>query len=1162
MIFRLSVPILGQRAVLYWETNKNSFAASAAFLLYYGELLQEGTFAMLKLILGRAGSGKTTAVMEAIHRRVAAGEGNTVLLIPEQYSHEAETELLRVCGDRLCLYAEVLSFTRLWARVEAELGGETRPALDKGGRLLCLARAVDAVGSRLRICGGARRQAALQEQLLAAIDECRTCCISPETLAAVAEGREGDLQAGRSDSLREKLGDLALVYGAYEAIAAQSGLDPMSRPDLLAQRLPESRYAAGTFFIDGFTDFTAQECRVMEALLRCGASLTVCLTCEGTAESHEIFEPSRKAALRLLRLAEAVGCPAETERMTAPEGDAPMAVLERELFGFGAKQYDGQGQISLLCAPDITAECESAAAKCLALVRETGCRWRDIAVAARNYETYRAGLESIFPHYGIPLYAARNSDLTEKPLIALIVSAYAVVTGGWDFDDIFACLRTGLAGLSAEECDELENYAFLWSIRGRAWTKDEDWGLHPDGFSGEYTDEVRERLRRINALRRRAAAPLKLLETAGAAAATGAKQAAALGRFFDALALPETLEARAKDLKARGMAQTAAEYAQLWEIVAGALEQAAAILGDAEMDTDCFGRLFCRMLSAYDVGSIPLTLDRVSAGDMDRMRRRHIRHLIVLGCDSDSLPPAGTQTGIFSDEDREVLRSAGLELGSTGGERLDREFALIYNCLTLPSDSLTLSRCAAGAEGTRTMPSFVVNRAAALFGLAEEVPSPEDCRSSAAGPAFLLAAEAIQGVGSPTARAALDYFSAEGREAELRKLSEAAKLTRGRLSRSAVRALYGENPRLSASRIDRLSGCRFAYFLQYGLKAKPRQAAEFSPPEMGTFLHFVLEHVARDISAEGGFAAVSPARINALCDRYVEAYIHDTLNDFREKSPRFIYLFRRLMGDVRAVVGDMAAELAKSDFVPLDFELNFGDPAAFPPLALGEGDASLVLTGVADRVDGYVKDGKLCLRVVDYKTGKKAFSLSDVWYGMGLQMLLYLFALQRSGKQRYGMEIVPAGVLYIPARDVLVSAKADLSPEEILAEKMKSRRRSGLLLEDADILRAMEHGETPEYLPVKISKDGSYVGDALAGAEKLGLLARHIDRTLGELSRELHSGSVAADPWFRSQTDSACSFCDYAAACHFDEDTDCIRYLTKLSPQLVWEKLAEKEATR
>lgn len=1112
---------------------------------------------MLTLILGRAKTGKTADMMERIRTRAAQGVGGAVVLVPEQYSHEAETELLAVCGDSASLFAEVLSFTRLAARVEGELGGACRAALSRGGRLLCLVRALGDVGSRLAVYGAARRQAPLQQELLRAIDEFKTCRISPDALREYAEGAHGELDAPGTDALRQKLGDLALIYDAYQTYADRSGLDPMDRLTHLAERIGESAYTRCAFFVDGFTDFTAQELAVLGTLLRAGAEVRVCLTAEGLSERHEIFEPSRRAALRLAALAAECGAEWGVERFSGAARSGPMADVEREAFSFAEAHCEPAGALALVCAPDTVAECEWAAARCLELVRTTGCRWRDIAVTARSFETYRGAMESVFAHYGVPLYTAKRSALLQKPLPALVAAAYDTVTGGWDYEDVFAYLKTGLAGLSRAECDTLENYVFLWSLRGADWTRNEDWVQHPAGFGREFTDEDRALLAEINALRRRASAPLLLLAERGGVAKTGGAEAQALADFFAALELPRLLTERAAELRALGQTQTAAEYAQLWDIVCDALTQCGEVLRDTETDLESFGKLFTTVLSSYDVGTIPLSLDRVSAGDFDRMRRRHIRHLIMLGCDSASVPAAAPGNGILSDADREALAAAGLDVGSAAGERLDREFALLYNCLTLPSDTLAISWCALGAEGAKASPAFAVERLRKVFDLPVENVDSARCRESAPGPAFELAAAASRPFHPESAEAARRWFSDRGAGEALAKLDAAASLTRGRLSRSAVRALYGEKLTLSASRIDNFSGCPFSYFLQYGLKAKPRQPAEFAPPEMGTFMHFVLEGCARSIAAEGGFASVSPERVEALCDEYVARYVHEKLNDFRQKSPRFIYLFRRLTGSVRAVVTDMAAELGKSDFQPLDFELNFGDREAFPPIALGEGEDSLVLTGIADRVDGWVHDGRLYLRVVDYKTGKKSFSLSDVWYGLGLQMLLYLFALERSGASRYGMEIVPAGVLYVPARDVLVSAPAELTAEQIMAEKAKARRRSGLLLGESAVLDAMEHGEL-QYLPVSF-KDGTYSGDALASAERLGALGRHIDATLRALARELRGGSVAADPWFRSQTENACRFCDYAAACHFDESQDSMRYIETMKPGEVWDRI-EKEA--
>ena len=1097
---------------------------------------------MLKLITGRAKSGKTSSIMEEIRSLVLAGKKNIVLLVPEQYSHEAETELLRVCGDSLSLCGEVLSFTRLAGLIESELGPRPGKPLDKGGRLLCMVLALEAVGSRLRIYGSARRQSQLQDELLSAVDELKSCCISPEMLEECAASQAG--------TLGDKLRDMALIYGAYEAITAQGHLDPMDRLSRLAEDIPRSRLAKGRFYLDGFTDFTAQELKVIESLLRSGADMCVCLTCEGFEEGHEIFQASRRAALALRRLAGRLGVQFEHEsRQTS--GSGPMAAIERELFSFAPVSFDGGGSVKLQTASCMSAECEAAAARCIELIQDRGCRWRDIAVAVRGFEDYRACLESAFARYGVPVYAAAKSSLGEKPLYALISGAFEIISSGWDTEDVLAYLKTGLTGLSREEQDLMEDYIFTWSIRGSDWTREHPWSMHPGGYNVPFTSETRELLGRIDSLRRRLSGPLLNLQQAARTGSTAIGHARALSRFFGELGLPELLSARSRELMSLGFEKQAAEYVQLWGMAVSSLEQCAGMLGDTQMDMERFGRLYCLVLSKYDVGTIPLTVDRVLAGDMDRMRRRSIKHLIILGCSSSRLPMLQDGGSIFSDSDRELMAGAGLDIGGDGDDRLCHEFALIYNCFTLPSETLCASFCRSGDESA-AQPSFVFTRLEQLFGEEARDCDLPLCRLCAPAPALELAVQ--EGPGS----AAFEYLRSLGMEQRLTRLRSAALAPRGRLSAGAVKALYGEQLRLSASRIDKFASCPFAYFMQYGLRLKSRKAAAFSPPEMGSFMHYILENAAADIQALGGFDSVSREQTDAVCDKYVDIYIHERLNDFQDKSPRFIHLFRRLCRSVRQIVADMASELACSDFRPLDFELDFGDRTQFPPAELGSSGESLILTGIADRVDGWIHDGRLYVRVVDYKTGYKSFSLSDVWYGMGLQMLLYLFALQRGGSQRYGMDIVPAGVMYIPARDVLLSARAKISGQQILSEKAKALRRSGLLLDDSAVLQAMERGESPRYIPVSFKK-GVYSGDALASAQRLGELSRHVDSVLRSMASQLHSGSIDASPASRTQQDSACQFCEFKASCRFDSQRDRRRWLSRLKPAQVWEMLDKKE---
>ena len=1101
---------------------------------------------MLRIFYGRAGTGKSAAVMSEIKAAADRGEGGYILLVPEQYSHEAERELCAMCGDSLSLYAEVLSFTGLARRISAELGGLAQAYLDKGGRLLCMALAADGLYSRLRVYSAARRRSELQAMLLAEIDELKTACVSSEKLLEASESCEG--------ALADKLHDLGLVLEAYDAVVANGHADPTDRLTRLARQIPESSLGRGSHvYVDGFTDFTAQERRVLEELLLKGVDLTVCLGCDDLKGGSEIFELCRITARTLLAFAKEKGIQTQVRRWEETGSkNAALVYYADNMFSYSSAVYpESIENISISTAADMSAECEFAAARAVELVRETGCRWRDIAVAVRGFDDYRLSLESAFAHYGAPLYTARKTDLLSKPLPMLISSAYEIIDGGWDSSDVLDYLRTGLAGLSREECDELENYIFMWQLRGSAWTRGEDWRLHPDGYGAEFNDAAYETLSRINELRRRVSAPLLRFAENTKSADTAAGQAEALAQLLEELELSERLSARAEELADAGRAEAAQEYAQLWDITVSALEQSAAILGDTAIDREAFGRLFTLMLSKYDVGTIPAALDRVTAGDFDRMRRRNIKHLIVLGATDTRIPKTDADAGVFSAEERKRLLQMDIDLGGAGESELWREFSLVYNCLTLPSESLSFCIPAFNESGEAQRPAFVVNRAKAMFGLENKAVSLSKLRMNAAAPAMELAAHALRGGG--VAEASAEEYFADNAPGRLEALRRASELKRGSLSRDSVRALYGDKIHFSASRIDKFASCRFAYFMRFALGAKPREPAGFTAPEMGVFMHYILERVARDAAQAGGYKNISDDELRRLTDKYIAEYVHDTLNDFREKSKRFEYLFRRLTKSVHQVVLDMANELRSSDFEPLSFELDFGKAENLPPLQLGEGEDSLVLTGIADRVDGWLHEGKLYLRVVDYKTGSKRFELSDVLYGMNLQMLLYLFSLSENGRLLYGSQIVPAGVLYIPAKDVVISSGTRLSDEALEKERSGRVKRSGLILDNPGVINAMEHGEDPKYIPVKF-KNGVPQGDALVSAERLGLLARHIDDTLRSMAAELRRGSIAADPYYRAQQECACANCDYVEACRFTdgENGEHMRPTPRLAATKVW----------
>ncbi len=1103
---------------------------------------------MLTILMGRARTGKSDWILQKI--KTLGDGGQQILLVPEHASHAAEVDLCQICGDTAGRHAEVLSFRRLATRVLSRTGGLADVTLDTGGKLLTLQKALLEVSPALKLYRRPSRKAAFLQDLLDLMDELRSYEVTPERLASLA--------AEVSGATRDKLEDLSLLYGACEARLHRPGLDARDRMSKLADHLEESGYVDGKdLFLDGFTYFNAQELRSIGVFLRRARSVTISLLGEAKGGREEIFAASYRTRDALLRLAEETGSKAEVLYTSGRLDNGPLTHLEQYFYGETTpwKGASPEGRIQLWEAPDAYAEVERTAAEIRRMVASGQYRYRDITVSARNMADYEPGIQSVFQRYEIPVYLSRRSDILETPAMALITGALASVTGGYEYEDVFRYLKTGLAGLSPAECDRLENYALTWDIHGSLWVKDRDWTANPDGYGAAWGERQNGELAELNVLRRRVREPLVFLQDGLKSADTAVGKVEALYSFLEALRLRETLEEQMRRLAQAGQLQRAQETGQLWEILCGVLDQFVEILGDERMDTDEFVRLFRQVVTAYSVGTIPVSLDQVNVSEITRNDRHPVKALFLLGANDHVLPAPGTGGGILNDDDRDELVALGLRLAPRGMERLSMELQNLYAALAQPVRCLTVSYPVADASGGELRPAFVVGRIQALFpGL--RVLREDASPATAPVPALEAAGDAPGG--------ALWKYFAEKPEAvpRLDAMRRARAMTRGRLSSEGVRRLYGDRFRMSASRMERLNSCHFAYFMEYGLKAKDRGRAEFAAPQIGSFLHFVLENVTRDVKAKGGFNQVDDAELHALTDHYIDLFEEQEYQNFRGRSPRFRYLFDRLRSTAWAVVRETAEELRHSDFVPLAFELSFGDDGTLPAVVISEPGGELRVNGKVDRVDGWVKDDRLYLRVVDYKTGRKRFDLAEVRMGLDIQMLLYLFTLQKEGTDYFGHTVEPAGVLYLPARDEVLSAERNISPEELLALRQKTLRRSGLLLNDRAVLRAMEHGalQEPQYLPLRINREGDITA-GVASAAQLGKLGRYVDRLLHQIAREVRDGNIDADPCCHSEEDAYCRFCQWAPACHFEDgrDGDHLHYITPVKPEEFWQELEQEE---
>lgn len=1059
-----------------------------------------------------------------------------ILIVPEQNSFDAEWALCEAGGDDICRRAEVLSFSRLATRVFSLVGGIAKPTLDNSGRMIAMAGALELLRPKLRLYGTYISKPEFLRQLLQIVDEFHAYGLNA---AEVRRAREA-----LPEALSDKLEELCLLLELYDTVCARSALDPSTRLDRLRDALFDSDYARGLHVVvSGFTDFTTQELSVLEALCREAEELTVWLCCDSLREGQTVFSLPRETAAALRDMARRSGVRFHDAAQAVPTGNDPLSILARALFSPNPQRWDTEtDRVVLLPATDPAEECELAVGRIQALIQQ-GARWRDVGVAYTDAAVFEAPLESLLDRYGMPAYFSGNRTILRHGVIRTVLFALEAAACGMETDAVCEYLHSGYAPISLSECDLLENYAVTWKLRGSRW--DRPFDRNPNGPVLEPLDSeaLSAHLAPWNEAREKAIVPLLRLRNALQTAGHTADQILALEHFLEEIGLERTITARAIDLNKAGETQRARELTQLYEILLSVMEQIYGVLGAGSRSPEDFYRFFRAALTENSVSTIPATADCLRVGDITAMRNTGLKHLIVLGA-SDGLLPAWERGGsLLSDDERRRMKAAGLSAAPDAENRLDRDLLTAYTVFTAPTETICL--CC-----DREAPSYLFTRLCSIFPLRtdrRDRPMPRSDREAAA----------------------LAVRCGGGNQALLRELPSLAPIVDslrrrasygpGTLDRAAVSALYGSNLTFSASKVDRLAACKFGYFLQYGLNLRERKEAKVDPAIFGTLVHYVLQHTAEDVVGEGGFAKVPEDRVLALARSWYDHFVEEFLGGLADYTNRGSYLLERSFQEIEHVVRDMARELSQSRFLPTSFELAFRDQTAIPisgELATGW------LNGVVDRVDLYTAaSGRTYLRVVDYKTGRKDFDYTDILSGMGLQMLIYLFALTREAARFYHRELYPAGVLYFPARFDVENAKNRLSQEEAEKVHSKTLRRKGLLLDDEEILQAMEPGTTPIYLPYQISRKGGERSGDLADAVQLDLVEKHVRRTLGKMADTVWSGVIAPDPFWRGEKHNACNWCPFRSVCRVDSGEVPLRRLRSVSRSEFWKEIEQEAQT-
>ncbi len=1085
---------------------------------------------MLHLVLGRAKSGKTSYIIEKIKENCAPGG---IFLVPEQFSHVTERNLCKKCGNSVSLYTEVTSFRRLASRIKTEVGGVAANIISNGDRILHLYSAINDVALSLSTLSKTARRPEKLASILSAIDEFKAYGVSPKDLAKAS--REVN------SSLSGKLSDLSRIYAAYENRLGEDNFDAYDELAFVAKALRKHDFFVGkTVYLDCFSGFTAAQFDIIKSAISKAKDVYLSLALPKNVEAgaeNGIFDKLLSTKARLVSIAESCGV-AFDEICPDFSGSGPISHLDKALFSDNFIPYEGDSpEITISASDGIFEEAELSAAYILGEVRK-GARFHDFSVAVCRGE-YLPVCRAVFSRYEIPANTSTPTPIVAKPIISLLLSALECAFRGIRTELVMEYVKTGFSGISARNLDIFENYLYTWSPRQYEWEGGKDFCKNPLGISAEETDETIETLRIVNASRKKVCEPISRLSSAIKRSENGEQLASALYDFINEINLPRRCSAYSYLERLSGRFEEADEYEALLNILYEAIDSLGRLEAE-RLSAEEFYLIFKLLISQYELSTIPSTVDCVNVSDLDRADGEHCKYRIVLGANDGFFPKSEEAAGLLTDNDRQELLDFGIELAPSLFERIFEEYRTVHSVLCSAERGIYISYRTISSLGEEMYEAQPVSRIREIFPKARAGMTLSQARRLARIPCF---DESV----TESAADALwkNDSSLSDRLATIRQNS---KVPRGPImSPENIEAVFGKKIRLSASRADLFSSCRYAYFLRYGMRAYPRVRGEISPIEAGTLMHYVLERVVGKLSAENTFNEKTAAN---YAHEACRAYLTEHLSGAGELSGRMSFILNEIENTVVSALLDICRELKKGSFVPCDFELDFSSHGDLPPIELCGEHSTVTFVGKVDRVDAYTHNGDLYLRVVDYKSGTKKFSLNETVNGIGMQLLLYMFALEEMGFSKYGKAPKSAGVMYVPiARSFSDTRGASPAP----------KRREGVILRDTDIINAMESGNEKEYVPITLTKNGSLSKTSSVLSEKeFSRVKDRLKKILTRIGDELSRGEIDPNPYLHANYDS-CMWCEYKNVCAFDEDrgSDCKRELLSVKAS---DFLDDKEA--
>lgn len=1144
----------------------------------------------LKFIIGGSGSGKTTRLyQELISQSMEEPDGRYFALVPEQFTMQTQKEIVSLHPRHGVMNIDIVSFERLAYRVFEELAVESLAVLDDMGKSMVLRKVASGVKKDLRLFGGHLEQAGFIGELKSMLSEFFQYGITQERLPEIIAETESPL-------LRQKLLDMQVIYRAFQDYTEGKLIAKEEILEILCRKLPESKLIRGSVVtLDGYTGFTPIQYKLLELLFQYCKSVTVTITMDPAANPYlegpaeHLFHMSRQTICRLIDAASRSGCKRDEDILLSGtknwrfQNSPELARIETQLFRFGKaeEQPEKASSEQVFCYRAATPlkEVEFLCGTLSRLVSQEGYRYREIAVITGDLEQYSKEILRQFAVHGIPCFLDYKKNILGNPMVELIRAALEVLQKNFSYEAMFRYLKTGLAlplvpdayekEREQELCSLAENYAIALGIRSfKRWN--EPW-------EATYRGTELINLTELNAFRETVIKPLLPLRAVFSdKKATVQEITEALVYFLEELQIEEKLKRYEEKFHADGEVSLEKEFSQVYGLVMDLFDRITALLGEETVSRREYIEILDAGFSEIKVGLIPAVVDRVVVGDITRTRLSHIKVLFFLGVNEGIVPSVSGRGGILSEAERRSLKAKKVELAPTAREEGFLQRFYLYLALTKPSDRLYLTCAEASADGKSLKPSSLMNQVLKLFPeKTVRVPKERELAVCSLPLGFRWVLEGLKHAekenDDPLFWELYQYLaSSDDYQERLKKLLDAAfySYEETGIGRTAAREIYSQILHGSVTRMELFASCAYAHFLAYGLGLSERPVYELAASDIGNLFHGAIDRYFKRMKEEGrSFSAIAEEERKHLVEECVSEVASSYGNTIMKSSARNQYLEKKVLRITDRTIWALTEQLKRGDFEPSGFEVNFSAADHLRAMRIPISKEEAVhLKGRIDRID-LCEDGDLVyLKIVDYKTGKTAFDITDLYHGLQLQLVVYMDAALEKVQRRFPeKQVVPAGLFYYNIDDPMVDRKEKEDEDLTKAEILKKLRVNGLVNGQPDALYHLDHrlsfgeGGTVEsdVVPVAIKNDEIVERKSSAvGETRFAALGAFVNRKIKTMGREILDGTISISP-YKNGNKTACDYCPYHSVCGFDVKTTgfAFRRFDHITPEEIWAEI-------